>query len=352
MTNVVEVNAPLFETEGLAQFLRQFDGSLVGYGIEMWYTKVIGSESDAKYALLDEVAVVNPRSRGGQTGREINRLQGAADRKASWKAASERHQIPWITPNSWGPKRRKTIPAVRAGTLELRDLTIVRSRQAIAKLSQSRHELVLAFWLRRFVRRAKHRRLTVAELDKLHAVWGNESWSGSTVMLELISDLAHRGKGSVVECGSGVSTICMAIAVADRPNTEVVALEHHPGWARILRRRIRLSGLQNVRLLERPLVEHERFDWYHIADGDIPEDVGLVVVDGPPASTRGGRRGGLEVLGPLLSGRRATVVIDDVNRPEERQLVDDWVRSIAGNDATLQIFDAGEKQVAVIQVGS
>jgi hypothetical protein len=58
----------------------------------------------------------------------------------------------------------------------------------------------------------------------------------------------------------------------------------------------------------------------------MPEQVDLLIVDGPPAHEPGhGRRRApaLAAFGPLLP-ETATVILDDVNRPGERDVLTAW----------------------------
>lgn len=102
----VEVTCPLFRRDKLEAFLRDYDGSLVGWGVDYWFAKVLDSGTSRKFAIVDAVEVVNPadRAKGGQ--REIDTLQLQPERILDWQRVSRERAIPWV------PKRQlASVPA-------------------------------------------------------------------------------------------------------------------------------------------------------------------------------------------------------------------------------------------------
>jgi hypothetical protein len=55
----------------------------------------------------------------------------------------------------------------------------------------------------------------------------------------------------------------------------------------------------------------------------MPDEFSLVVCDGPPGSTKGGRYGLLPVLGGRLPPG-STILLDDAGRPGELELIKRW----------------------------
>ncbi len=60
-TSFVEVTCPLFLRERLDRFLDVYDPAVVGWGVDWWYLDVLGSASDRRIAIVDEVPCENPR---------------------------------------------------------------------------------------------------------------------------------------------------------------------------------------------------------------------------------------------------------------------------------------------------
>src|SRR5687767_15006698 len=65
-------------------------------------------------------------------------------------------------------------------------------------------------------------------LTLMRTGWANDGWDAKPVFLrELIAALAMTS-GSVVECGSGLSTLVMAAVAPDRRR---ISFEHYSPWA-------------------------------------------------------------------------------------------------------------------------
>jgi hypothetical protein len=139
--------------------------------------------------------------------------------------------------------------------------------------------------------------------------WGNLGFVADVAYLSAVLGYAHESPGPILECGSGLTTVLLGL-LEGRP---VWSLEHLRAWRRSVQVRLRLAGARaNVRLA--PLRSYDSFVWYDVP-GDLPDEFGLVVCDGPPGGTPGGRYGLLPVAGKRL--RPGTVVLlDDAERAE------------------------------------
>ncbi len=171
------------------------------------------------------------------------------------------------------------------------------------------------WWLRR---RGDRDDLSRAELRLLCFGWGNTTWAASPDYLRLVIAAVRLTDGAIVEAGSGLTTLVLDAVTP--PGRRVVALEHHDGWASRVNARLREGG---ATVLSRPLQSYGEFDWYGVAGSDLPADVGLVIVDGPPGTTRGGRVGALPVLAPVLR-QGAMALVDDAGRQGERAVLHSW----------------------------
>ncbi len=149
--------------------------------------------------------------------------------------------------------------------------------------------------------------------------WDNDSFAADASYLETVAARAALAKGPILECGSGVSTIVLA---AMKLSHRVISLEHNPAWLSMLRLRIEQLGLSSPGLTFAPLKSYGEFDWYELPSS-LPTRFSLVICDGPPGTVRGGRYG----LAPLLGDRLepgATIVLDDAEREQERQILSLW----------------------------
>jgi hypothetical protein len=163
-------------------------------------------------------------------------------------------------------------------------------------------------------------------LEALREGWGNVTWSADVPYLADVATRAAAADRPVLECGSGLTTLLLA-ALAARRGIPVWVLEHDPRWSRRVAgrlRRLRRAGLSAVSLRLAPLRPYEGFSWYAPPLEEMPTRFGLVVCDGPPGDTPGGRYGLMPVMGERLAG--AVILLDDADRPGERKVLDRWAR--------------------------
>ncbi|HET6973728.1 MAG TPA: hypothetical protein VFH96_06855, partial [Pyrinomonadaceae bacterium] len=122
-------------------------------------------------------------------------------------------------------------------------------------------------------------------------------------------------------CGSGVTTILMGILCGKR-NVDVWSLEHYDEWRQRVSGVLADNDIAGATVCSAPLVEYGEFVWYDPPLAQMPEAFSLVICDGPPGSTKGGRYGLLPVLGDRL--QEATILLDDAERPGEAELIERW----------------------------
>jgi predicted O-methyltransferase YrrM len=157
-------------------------------------------------------------------------------------------------------------------------------------------------------------------------------WAASPDLLVVLVDLVKTGRPSlVVECGSGVSTLWLALAMRRfEIDGRIIALDHDPvfgGQTRDFLARHDLRDLAEVRdaPLESFSLEGETYSWYATGAWEDLTGIDLLFVDGPPATT--GHQARYPAL-PLLSGSlspAATVVLDDLVVPDMQKVLQRWL---------------------------
>jgi predicted O-methyltransferase YrrM len=189
--------------------------------------------------------------------------------------------------------------------------------------------------LRAFIRRSSGgTKLEGALLNELVQYWGNEGWSAHSDFLAASIQHALVADGPVLECGSGLSTILVG-AVAQPRGLALTSLEHTAEWASRVQQELDHAGLGSIALITAPLVDMGEFAWYHVPAADLPERISLVLCDGPPGDTKGGRYGLLPVVRDrLLPG--SVILLDDVAREDERRIATRWAAELG---ASLAIQD-------------
>jgi predicted O-methyltransferase YrrM len=160
-------------------------------------------------------------------------------------------------------------------------------------------------------------------LSQLFYGWANEEYTAGPEFLAAIVDAARQTPGPILECGCGLTTLVLGVE-ADKRGLEVYSLEHDSHWAKWTTRALKRQGVGCVTVVVAPLRSYGAFKWYDAPHNELPSDFSLVVCDGPPHTTKGGRYGLLPVLSAHLRGG-GEVFLDDVARDEERGILAQWM---------------------------
>lgn len=159
---------------------------------------------------------------------------------------------------------------------------------------------------------------------------GIGGWALSAAsLLQIWHIIETRRPLSIVECGSGTSTLWLAYAAKQVEGARVVALEHDERYASAtlaLLDNHDLADFADVRyapLREVPLGGVE-VSWYDVEQLSDVESIDLLVVDGPPKWT--GPLARFPAV-PILRDRLesgALVLADDATRSEEKEAIRRW----------------------------
>jgi Methyltransferase domain len=155
-------------------------------------------------------------------------------------------------------------------------------------------------------------------LQRLRWAWGNPN-SAAVEYLVAVTSAASTSRGPILECGSGLTTVLLG-AVARRTGGTVTTLEHSSWWARHVRWSVRTAG-GAVDYRRVPLRDFGEFEWYD--SGPLPDGITLVVCDGPPATSGGGRFGLMPTCSRHLAAG-AQVFLDDFERESEQAVAARW----------------------------
>jgi hypothetical protein len=151
-----------------------------------------------------------------------------------------------------------------------------------------------------------------ADAIELCEEWGNPLYAAGVEFLTACIEVAQQAQGrTIVEAGSGLTSLCMAAAGAD-----VHALEHDPVWFAHTRKAQERLGLDTLTLHYAPLMPHGERLWYGEIAASFPwRDAAIVVCDGPPSVY--GDRLALYSTMREAGARPRLILQDDIGTPEE-----------------------------------
>jgi predicted O-methyltransferase YrrM len=158
-----------------------------------------------------------------------------------------------------------------------------------------------------------------------------QGWAASPLSIStLVREILDTRPETVVEIGSGGSSVWVGYCLERLGHGRCISLEHDEEYAARTRADLRRHGLEKyVEVVYSPLkdveVDGETFRWYDL-DGLVGlEGVDIVFVDGPPGTT--GPLARYPAL-PMLAAHcspGARFILDDAARPDERAIVQRWV---------------------------
>jgi predicted O-methyltransferase YrrM len=178
-------------------------------------------------------------------------------------------------------------------------------------------------------------------------------WAASPDLLLTLVDLVITERPSlIVECGSGASTLWLALALRRFGiDGRIIALDHDPvfsGKTRDFLARHDVLDLAEVRdaPLESFSLDGETYSWYARTAWEDLAGIDLLFVDGPPAATgHQARYPALPLLNKSLSPI-VTIVLDDLIVPDMREVLPRWLDADPGFSSEILPL---EKQAAVLR---
>ena len=155
-------------------------------------------------------------------------------------------------------------------------------------------------------------------------------------LVDVCNEIVLGGRSRVVELGAGASTTLLARLLRTRGG-RLFAIEHDEAWAAHVAAQLRSEDLGAfASVIHAPLEaaadDADELSWYSRETlGRVARDetIDLLIVDGPPAYADGHELARLPALPELLSrlAPGAAVVLDDIEREGEQQVLEHWERA-------------------------
>jgi predicted O-methyltransferase YrrM len=169
------------------------------------------------------------------------------------------------------------------------------------------------------------------QLNLPYALPPLRGWAASPDFLSLLAEHVHRHQPKViVECSSGASTVMLAQCAKQNGKGHVYSLEHDVQYAEKTRQELIKQDLQNwATVIDAPLQDYsfaeQTYQWYKLDMEIQTYKIDMLVIDGPPAFLNScARYPAGPLLLPLLN-KNAVVFLDDADRPDEQQIIKNWL---------------------------
>lgn len=167
----------------------------------------------------------------------------------------------------------------------------------------------------------------------------SRGWAASPDFLLTLAHVTRKVKPRLtVELGSGISTLVLAKSGAKK----IVSLDHSVEFGTQTREMLSSHGVRGVDIRIHELETYPGgYKWYAKSTYKGLSKIDLLVIDGPPSSTNpDARYPAFEHLIPLLSPK-ATVILDDVYRDEERKLAHAITQALPNHVLTILSHEKG-----------
>lgn len=167
------------------------------------------------------------------------------------------------------------------------------------------------------------------KLDLREGIPYTPKWTAEPDFLRIIVDHCLQAEpSSVLECGSGLSTLMLARCCQMNGRGHVVSLEEGEKYSMGTTKYIERYGLeQYASVIHAPLkkisIGGNEYLWY--SSQEIPDrSIDMLIVDGPSGYLqKNSRYPALPVFYPILA-RSCRVFLDDAARPDEQEILDLW----------------------------
>jgi predicted O-methyltransferase YrrM len=150
------------------------------------------------------------------------------------------------------------------------------------------------------------------------------SWKADVGFLRhIVREIARLRPAHVVELGAGASSLVTAQALRLHGGGQLHSFDQHGDFVEATRQWLAEHGLA-VDIRHAPLI-HDSKDWpgrWYAID-DLPDQIDLLIIDGPPWSVHPLVRGAADSLFARLSPN-GVVLLDDAARPGERLVARRW----------------------------
>lgn len=155
-------------------------------------------------------------------------------------------------------------------------------------------------------------------------------WSiGPDFATLIVTHLREHQPNLVLDVGGGLSTLLAAYCLQEQRVGRVVALDDDPNRTQatvdlLMQHQVELYGEALHAPLKAINPKQPKWIWYDTAALNGLRQIDFVIINTPSGASNLVRDAALPILAPLLS-QNAIILMDGVQREDEKYLVDDWI---------------------------
>ncbi|RED19574.1 hypothetical protein BD847_3861 [Flavobacterium cutihirudinis] len=154
-------------------------------------------------------------------------------------------------------------------------------------------------------------------------------------ILHIINEIQINSRKSIIEFGSGISTIILARYISENNlSIRISSIESNESWLGFIDKQLEMYNCRHVvDLCYAPLKSNSNYTtlWYN--DDKVSEIIkdkkfDLVIVDGPSGGL--GKFARKPALNAIINhiDSNFSIFLDDVRRPDESQILEEWYNSL------------------------
>lgn len=157
--------------------------------------------------------------------------------------------------------------------------------------------------------------------------------AGPHYYAHILNDIIINNKKSIVDIGSGISTILIArLLKINNISASIISIDHDKNWQNIVSSILKRDGVdQYVTFIDSPIIKSNEYTWYDKTKIVFPDDYSIdtLLIDGPIGITAHlARFEAVPFLKKYLSRNCYTIYLHDTDRPDEKEIVRLWAMDL------------------------
>lgn len=166
-------------------------------------------------------------------------------------------------------------------------------------------------------------------------------WAASADFIKIVyryilKKIREKEKITIVECGSGISTVLISYLLKKySPKSKFYTLEHSIDYANLTLQELNNHNLSKYnKLYFAPLIKYKLEDkiwyWYDKSEliKDLENNIDILIIDGPPLVTQKNARYPAVTLLKNFLKKESVIILDDANRADEKEIVKRWKKEL------------------------